>query len=144
MHTTSPKTERLRVSLVEDDAHMATMLRYNIEAAGHAVDWIDNGAAALTRLRAIPPDLLVLDWMLPGLSGIEIVRQLRAGQSTRSVPVLMVTGRCEATDRTRALAAGVDGFVVKPFSLGAFMVELRVLLHAALDRSQLRYDKVRV
>lgn len=143
MHTTSPAADQSRITLIEDDAHMATMLRYNIEAAGYAVDWIDNGAAALTQVRTAVPDLVVIDWMLPGLSGIEVVRQLRAAPSTRSVPVLMVTGRCEATDRTRALAVGVDEFVVKPFSLGAFMSKLQALLHAAADTSLLPYDDVR-
>lgn len=121
-----------RIVLIEDDAHMAALLQYNLNAMGHAVEWIDDGVMALARLLREPPDIVVLDWMLPRLSGIEIARRLRASARTCRTPVLMMTARSERHDRARALDVGVDVFLTKPFSLPVFMAELRALVQRAL------------
>ncbi len=128
MASSSPAAARGRIALIEDDIPMATMLCYNIEAVGHAVEWIDNGTSALAQLRAVPPTLVVLDWNLPGLSGIEITRQLRSARCTERLPVLMITGRCEDHDRRSAMAAGVDVFVAKPFAVATFISTMQGLL----------------
>jgi len=116
-----------RVTLVEDDEALAGMLRYNMEAAGFAVELIACGLSALARLKDHPPDVLILDWMLPGLSGIEILRRLRASTGTASLPVLMLTGRVEPEDRARALATGATAFVAKPFSVQEIMASVSAL-----------------
>lgn len=119
-----PTTATPRVTLVEDDHNLALMLRYNLEAAGITVDWFVHGGEALAHVLDVPPDIIVLDWMLPGLSGIEILRKLRLNPSTKHLPVVMLTGRAEPEDRRRAMALGADIFLVKPFSVGELMSSL--------------------
>ena len=107
----------MKVALVEDDEAIACLLRYNFEVAGWQVEHFETGYAALQGIGRASPDLVVLDWHLPGLSGIEILRQLRATPTTRLLPVVMLTGRCEPSDRKRALDSGADAFFSKPFSI---------------------------
>ena len=104
------------------------MLAYNLEAEGFVVESMQHGDEADLRLREDPPDLVILDWMLPGLSGIEICRRLRSHESTRTLPVIMVTGRGEERDRVRGLSVGADDYVVKPFSVPELMARVRALL----------------
>jgi two-component system, OmpR family, phosphate regulon response regulator PhoB len=96
------------------------------------VESVAGGEEAEHRLVQNPPDLLILDWMLPGLSGIEICRRMRARENTRTLPVIMVTGRSEESARVRGLAVGADDYVVKPFSV----IELMARVHALLRRSR--------
>ncbi len=117
-----------RVMIVEDEEPLALMLRYNLEAEGYAVDTVERGDDAETRLRENIPDLLLLDWMLPGISGIELCRRLRTRDSTRSLPIIMLTARGEETERVRGLATGADDYVVKPFSLPELMARVRAIL----------------
>jgi two-component system, OmpR family, phosphate regulon response regulator PhoB len=117
-----------RIALIEDDESLALMLRYNLDAIGYAVEWTAHGTAALTRLLDDPPDLVVLDWVLPGLSGIEILRQIRLNTHTRALPVVMLTARTDREDRLRALQLGVDAFVAKPFAVGDVISRLQRLL----------------
>jgi two-component system phosphate regulon response regulator PhoB len=104
------------------------MLRYNLEAEGYAVDTVERGDDAETRLRENVPDLLLLDWMLPGISGIELCRRLRARETTRDLPIIMLTARGEESERVRGLATGADDYVVKPFSVPELMARVRALL----------------
>ena len=106
-----------RVAVIEDDELLAMLLRYNIEAAGAIVECSTDGRAALRRLQSDPPDAVLLDWELPSLSGIEILRQLRLSPATRELPILMLTGRSGRLDRAHAQAIGIDAYLVKPFSI---------------------------
>ena len=120
-----------RIMIVEDDPSIALMLAYNLEAAGFAVERIERGDEAETRIAEEPPDLLVLDWMLPGVSGLEICRRLRAREATKSLPVIMLTARGEEKERVRGLSVGADDYVVKPFSVPEFMARVQALLRRA-------------
>lgn len=111
------RRRRRRILLVEDDANLALVLRYNLEARGYVVDWMSEGLAVLGHLRVNPTDVVVLDWTLPGLSGIEILRRMRGCNSLQSVPVLMLTARCLPEERQRAMETGANTFLAKPFSL---------------------------
>ena len=124
-------TAATRILVVEDEQAQAEVLRYNLEDAGHLVDVVQDGDAALAELRAAPPDLVVLDWMLPGLSGIEVCRQIKAGKDTRSIPVLMVTARGEESDRIRGLDTGADDYIVKPYSPAEMVARVRAHLRRA-------------
>jgi two-component system phosphate regulon response regulator PhoB len=120
-----------RILIVEDEEALNLLLRYNLESEGFSVDVVERGDEAETRVSENPPDLVVLDWMLPGVSGIEICRRLRARDETKNIPILMLTARGEETERVRGLQTGADDYVVKPFSLP----ELLARVHALLRRS---------
>ena len=117
-----------RVFVVEDEEALSLLLRYNLEAEGYDVDTIARGDEADIRLREAQPDLLVLDWMLPGLSGIELCRRLRAREETAAMPIIMLTARGEEDERIRGLAVGADDYVVKPFSVPELMARVKALL----------------
>jgi two-component system, OmpR family, phosphate regulon response regulator PhoB len=117
-----------RVLIVEDEADLALLISYSLEAEGYVVESVARGDEAELRLAENAPDLVILDWMLPGLSGIEICRRLRAREATRTLPVIMVTARREEADRVRGLAIGADDYVVKPFSVPELVARVRALL----------------
>src|SRR6516165_7152879 len=106
-----------RILIVEDEAPLALLLRYNLEAAHYIVETAMRGDEAEIKLKKSPPDLVILDWMLPGLSGIEICRRLRARAETRQLPIIILTARGEESERVRGLATGADDYIVKPFSV---------------------------
>ena len=120
-----------RIMIVEDEPSIALMLAYNLEAAGFVVERIERGDEAEIRLAEEPPDLLILDWMLPGVSGLEICRRLRARDITKNLPVIMLTARGEEKERVRGLAIGADDYVVKPFSVPEVMARITALLRRA-------------
>jgi two-component system phosphate regulon response regulator PhoB len=120
-----------RILIVEDEEPLALLLRYNLEAAGYTVDSAARGDEAELKLRETIPDLVVLDWMLPGLSGIEICRRLRAGPVTSKLPIIMLTARGEESERIRGLATGADDYVVKPFSVPELLARIGALLRRA-------------
>jgi two-component system phosphate regulon response regulator PhoB len=107
---------------------VALLISYNLEAEGYVVESVAHGDDAELRLIENAPDLLILDCMLPGVSGIEICRRLRVREATRSLPVIMVSARHEESDRVRGLAVGADDYVVKPFSVIELMARVRALL----------------
>ncbi len=117
-----------RILAVEDEPELAFLLAYNLDAEGYVVESVQHGDEADLRLAEDPPDLVILDWMLPGLSGIEICRRLRWRETTRTLPVIMVTGRGEEAERVRGLSVGADDYVVKPFSVPELMARVRALL----------------
>jgi len=121
-------TMNARILVVEDDGAINLLLRYNLEAEGFAVDVVESGEEAEVAVSEAPPDLLVLDWMLPGLSGIELCRRLRAGRKTRGLPILMLTARGEEGDRIRGLTTGADDYVTKPFSPAELTARIKALL----------------
>ncbi|MCA3635301.1 MAG: phosphate regulon transcriptional regulator PhoB [Methylobacterium sp.] len=118
----------LRVLIAEDEEALAVLLRYNLEAEGFVVEHVARGDEADLRLKEDPPDLLLLDWMMPGLSGIEICRRLRSRKETARLPVIMLTARGEETDRVRGLETGADDYIVKPFSVPELMARVNALL----------------
>ena len=129
------------VLVVEDEDSLATLLQYNLQKEGYEVTLAGDGEEALLMVDERLPDLIVLDWMLPKVSGIEVCRRLRQRNETRNVPVVMLTARGEESDRVRGLDTGADDYVVKPFS----MTELGARLRAVLRRIRpgLAEDRVR-
>ncbi|HEV7254321.1 MAG TPA: phosphate regulon transcriptional regulator PhoB [Mesorhizobium sp.] len=119
------------ILVVEDEESLGILLRYNLEAEGFSVEVVERGDEADLRLKEDVPDLLVLDWMLPGLSGIELCRRLRLRPETRALPIIMLTARGEETDRVRGLSTGADDYLTKPFSTPEFVARVRALLRRA-------------
>src|SRR5439155_16034819 len=117
-----------RILVVEDEEALTTLLRYNLDAEGYDVETVGRGDDADTRLKEHIPDLIVLDWMLPGLSGIELCRRLRARPETKALPIIMLTVRGEESERVRGLATGAHDYIVKPFSVPELIARGRVLL----------------
>jgi len=117
-----------RVLIVEDEEPLTLLLRYNLEAEGYDVDSVARGDEAEIRLREQIPDLVLLDWMLPGLSGIELCRRIRVRPETERMPIIMLTARGEEGDRIRGLATGADDYIVKPFSVPELLARVRALL----------------
>ncbi|MEP4462665.1 phosphate regulon transcriptional regulator PhoB, partial [Roseibium sp.] len=120
-----------KVLIVEDEEPLSLLLRYNLEAEGYAVESCMRGDDAEVRLRESVPDLLLLDWMLPGISGIELCRRLRMREDTERLPIIMLTARGEEAERIRGLSTGADDYVVKPFSVPELMARLRAILRRA-------------
>jgi two-component system, OmpR family, phosphate regulon response regulator PhoB len=117
-----------RILIVEDEEPLTLLLRYNLEAEGYEVETVARGDDADTRLKENIPDLVVLDWMLPGLSGIELCRRLRTRPESRQLPIIMLTARGEESERVRGLTTGADDYVVKPFSVPELIARVRALL----------------
>jgi two-component system phosphate regulon response regulator PhoB len=120
-----------RILIVEDEEALTLLLRYNLEAEGYEVETAARGDEADARLKEQVPDLLILDWMLPGLSGIEICRRLRARSETRTLPIIMLTARGEESERIRGLDTGADDYIVKPFSVPELIARVGALMRRA-------------
>lgn len=120
-----------RVLIVEDEAALVTLLRYNLEKEGFEVGEAGDGEEALLEIAERPPDIVLLDWMLPRLSGIEVCRRIRRRPQTRALPVIMLTARGEEADRVRGLDSGADDYIAKPFSLRELAARLRAVIRRA-------------
>src|SRR5712691_1497217 len=120
-----------RILIIEDEEPLTILLRYNLEKEGYAVDSAIRGDEADLKLKESTPDLAVIDWMLPGLSGIELVRRLRARPETKQLPIIMLTARGEEPERVRGLAIGADDYIVKPFSVPELLARVQALLRRA-------------
>jgi two-component system phosphate regulon response regulator PhoB len=120
-----------KIMVVEDEEPLAVLLKYNLEAEGYQVETIERGDEAELRLQENVPDLLVLDWMVPAVSGIELCRRLRQRTETQRLPIIMLTARGEESDRVRGLQTGADDYLVKPFSTPEFIARVRALLRRA-------------
>lgn len=120
-----------RIFVIEDEEPLGVLLRYNLESEGYKVEVVTRGDEAEIRLQETTPDLLVLDWMLPGVSGLELCRRLRMRPETDRLPVIMLTARGEEADRVRGLSTGADDYLVKPFSMPEFLARVRGLLRRA-------------
>ncbi len=116
------------ILVIEDEPAQMELIRYNLEAQGFQVTQAGNGEDGLMRIEEILPDLIVLDWMLPGVSGIEVCRQIKRQKHTRKVAVIMLTARGEEADRIRGLDTGADDYVVKPYSVDELIARVRALL----------------
>ena len=116
------------ILIVEDEEPIQLLLSYNLEAEGYKVRVTAHGEDVAALLDEEPADLVLLDWMLPDTSGIEVCRAMRARPKTRNVPVIMLTARGEEAERVRGLATGADDYVVKPFSVPELMARIRSLL----------------
>ena len=116
------------VLLVEDEAPLVELLNYNLAEAGFEITSAADGEEALIAVAERKPDLVVLDWMLPMVSGIEVCRQLRRKADTRNIPIIMLTAKTEESDRIRGLESGADDYVTKPFSPGELVARVRAVL----------------
>src|SRR5260370_27665865 len=108
---------KVSILIVEDEEARTLFLRYNLQADGYEVETVPRGDEADLLLKEKTPDLVILDWMLPGLSGIELCRRLRARPETKQLPIIMLTARGESSGRARGLATGADDYIVNPFSV---------------------------
>lgn len=135
------------ILIVEDEAALLTLLRYNLEKEGFEVGEAVDGGEALLMAAERCPDLMVLDWMLPTLSGIEVCRRIRRRPEARNLPIVMLTARGEEADRIRGLNSGADDYVVKPFSPAELVARIRAVLRRlrpALGDEVLRYADLRM
>jgi two-component system phosphate regulon response regulator PhoB len=124
------------VLVVEDEAALSTLLRYNLEKEGFAVSEARDGEEALLQLKEQKPDAVLLDWMLPRLSGLELCRQIRRAPAWRDLPVIMLTARGEEGDRVRGLDSGADDYVSKPFSTSELIARLKAVIRRARPTAQ--------
>ena len=137
-----------RILVVEDDRDIADLIVHYLANAGHEAQVLTNGADAMSAARRTPPDVLILDRMLPGLDGLEICRAMRSDPSTARIPIIMLTARAEESDRIVGLELGADDYVTKPFSPKELVARVNALLrrtkrHATEDRV-LRYGDLRI
>ncbi|RAI58242.1 phosphate regulon transcriptional regulator PhoB [Roseicella frigidaeris] len=123
-----PGSARPTILVVEDEVPLLTLLRYNLEKQGFRVEEAADGQEALLRIAEAKPDLVLLDWMLPQLSGLEVCRQIRRRPATRDLPIIMVTARTEQQDTVRALDTGADDYISKPFAMDGLLARIRALL----------------
>ena len=129
------------ILVVEDEDSLSTLLQYNLEKEGYEVAVAADGEEALILANERLPDLVVLDWMLPKVSGIEVCRRLRQRAESRNVPIIMLTARGEPTDRIRGLDTGADDYVIKPFSMTELVARIRAVLRRL--RPGLAEDRIR-
>jgi two-component system, OmpR family, phosphate regulon response regulator PhoB len=136
------------ILVVEDEPAQREVLSYNFEAEGFHVTTAENGEEAMLLVDEISPDIIVLDWMLPNVSGIEVCRRLKSKAETRAIPVIMLSARSEEVDRVRGLETGADDYVIKPYSLVELMARVRTQLRRTrpatvgqlLEYSDIRLD----
>lgn len=117
-----------RVLVVEDERDLADMLVYNLKKAGFSASSVHDGTSAVQAIMTQPPDLVILDLMLPGLSGTEVARQIRTNPATSKVPIVMLTARAEESDQVAGLSVGADDYVTKPFSMKVLLARVTALL----------------
>lgn len=149
---TSQRTRRLSLStprllVIEDEPSQVELLRYNLTKQGFDVRIAMDGDEGVEAAREDPPDLILLDWMLPNLSGIEVCRQLRRDRATREVPIIMLTARSEERDKVRGLDVGADDYVTKPYSVKELIARVRAALRRPAARvadSKLVYGRIEI
>lgn len=116
------------VLVVEDEPAQREVISYNLEAEGFSVVAADNGEDALIAVEDAMPDVIILDWMIPNVSGIEVCRRLKMKAETRDIPIVMLSARSEEVDRVRGLETGADDYVIKPYSVAELMARVRLQL----------------
>ncbi|MBE7216937.1 MAG: phosphate regulon transcriptional regulator PhoB [Caulobacteraceae bacterium] len=129
------------VLVVEDEDALSTLLQYNLDKEGYRVSVAADGEEALVMVDERQPDLVVLDWMLPKVSGVEVCRRLRSKAETRNLPIIMLTARAEESDRVRGLDTGADDYLTKPFSMTELTARIRAVLRRI--RPGLAEDRIR-
>ncbi len=133
------------ILVAEDEVGQAEVLQYNLESAGYRVRVVRDGEAALQRIEEQVPDLLILDWMLPKLSGVEVCRRIRANDDYKQLPVLMLTARGEEDDRVRGFEVGADDYVVKPYLPGEIVARIKAILRRSrpeLEEERIEYSGI--
>lgn len=131
-----------KILLIEDDPSLTELIKYNLEQEGYDVTVEMDGEEGLLSVQTIAPDLILLDWMLPNLSGIEICRRIRREKLTRNIPVIMLTARSEENDRIRGLDTGADDYITKPFSPKELIARIKAMfrrIRPALSEQSLEY-----
>jgi len=126
-----PDRAELKILVVEDEASQRELLLYNLEKAGYRVVSAADGEEGLLVAREECPAMIILDWMMPGLSGVELCRELKRFDETREAPILMLTARGEEADKVRGLDSGADDYLVKPFSIAELLARIRAMLRRA-------------
>ncbi len=145
MDAASANTLQPNILIVEDEAALVELLTYNLEKAGFRTATARDGEEAMLAVAETKPDLVLLDWMLPYVSGIEICRQIRRDPETRDLPVILLTARGEEDDRIRGLDSGADDYVVKPFSPSELIARVRAVMRRtrpAFDKDMLTYADI--
>lgn len=127
--------EQSHILIVEDEPAQREVLCYNLEAAGYRVTQARDGEEGLLRVKEDAPDVIVLDWMMPNISGIEMCRQLKANPETRAVPIIMLSAKSEDFDKVRGLDTGAEDYVVKPYSVPELMARVKAQLRRARPSS---------
>lgn len=141
------KNQQLTVLIVEDEIAIVTMLRYNLEKEGFRVLATGDGEEAVTMVKDHKPDIIVLDWMLPGMTGIEVCKQLRWNQDTKNIPIIMLSARGEEGDRIRGLDTGADDYMVKPFSPSELISRIKAVfrrIRPAMAEKKLDFSGISV
>lgn len=140
MHATSPKSSvsnslraKRRVLIVEDERDLAQMLSYNLEQAGFDAQVVHDGRSALEVIGRDPPDLIVLDWMIPHLAGTEVATRVRTAPATSGIPIIMLTARTDELDQVVGLTVGADDYVTKPFSMKVLVARIEALLRRSAE-----------
>lgn len=128
--------------IVEDEAPLVELVRYNLEKEGYEIEVATDGEEALLMIEERQPDIVLLDWMLPKLAGIEVCRRLRGRPATRNLPIIMLTAKAEETDRVRGLDTGADDYMTKPFAMSELIARIRAVMRRI--RPALAEDKVQV
>ena len=118
----------IKILVIEDDPSLTELIKYNLEQESYAVKIEMDGEEGLLTAQTELPDLILLDWMLPNLSGIEVCRRLRRGKSTKSIPIIMLTARSEENERIRGLDTGADDYITKPFSPKELVARIKAIL----------------
>lgn len=136
---------KIKILLIEDDPNLTELIRYNLTKADFIVHCESDGEEGLYASEEISPDLILLDWMLPNLSGIEICRRIRRNKTMQNVPIIMLTARAEESDRVRGLDTGADDYVTKPFSPKELIARIKAVLRRirpALSGETLTFDDI--
>ena len=140
--------ENAHILIVEDEEAIVTLLTYNLEKAGYKVSSTGDGAEAVMMVKEEKPDLIVLDWMLPSMSGIEVCKQLREdNEELRNIPIIMLSARGEEDDKITGLDAGADDYVVKPFSPNELIARINAVfrrIRPALAEKELNFENIRM
>lgn len=138
---------KTKILIVEDDEALTTLLDYNLSKEGFKTTVATDGDEALLKIEDAPPDLIVLDWMLPNTSGIEICRRVRSKSETQNIPIIMLTARSEESDRIRGLETGADDYLTKPFSTDELVARIRAVLRRirpGLVQEEIMHGDIRV
>lgn len=137
----------VKILIVEDEAALVTMLSYNLEKEGYQVSFASDGEQALRKIKEFNPDVVLLDWMLPKLSGVEVCKAIRRGRETRDLPIIMLTARGEEADKIEGLSHGADDYMTKPFSVPELVARIRAVLRRAKpvdEKGELEFDDITV
>jgi two-component system, OmpR family, phosphate regulon response regulator PhoB len=135
------------VLIVDDETAIVTMLRYNLEREGFRVYTTGDGEEAVTMVKEYKPDIIVLDWMLPSMTGIEVCKQIRWNQETKNTPIIMLSARGEESDRIRGLDVGADDYMVKPFSPSELVARIKAVfrrIRPSLTEQKMEYAGIKM